>query len=256
MAGRCVSPWACRDRPSAHGTPGTCHHRAVRVHRHFGFVDLSGFTALTEVEGDERAVSVLSSFRSIVREICSRRAVRVAKWLGDGAMLVGVDGSPLLCATLEMQHAMEAAPVPASLRCGVSAGEVILLEGDDYIGHAVNLAARLCDIAPGRVVLATASMVEHLPKWGAVLSTEETAVRGLERPLPVSHLGLRPLSPPVFADPVCGIPLTREVAEASARDGVGRNFWFCSESCRDTWERRPEPVAEGPGSLRIPLIGS
>jgi adenylate cyclase len=228
----------------------------VRVYRHFGFVDLSGFTALTEVEGDERAVSVLSSFRALVREICSRRGVRIAKWLGDGAMLVSVDGSPLLCATLEMQHAMEAVQVPASLRVGVSAGEVILLEGDDYIGHAVNLAARLCDLAPGRVVLATEAMVDHLPKWGAVLSTEETPVRGLERPLQVSHLGLRPLSPPVFADPVCGIPLTREAAEASARDGVGRNYWFCSESCRDTWERRPEPVGEGQGSLRIPLIGT
>jgi adenylate cyclase len=228
----------------------------VRVYRHFGFVDLSGFTALTEVEGDERAVSVLSSFRALVREICSRRGVRIAKWLGDGAMLVSVDGKPLLCATLEMQHAMEAVQVPASLRVGVSAGEVILLEGDDYIGHAVNLAARLCDLAPGRVVLATAAMVDHLPKWGAVLSTEETAVRGLERPLQVSHLGLRPLSPPVFPDPVCGIPLTREAAEASARDRVGRNYWFCSESCRDTWERRPEPVGEGQGSLRIPLIGT
>ncbi|MGH9090697.1 MAG: adenylate/guanylate cyclase domain-containing protein [Acidimicrobiales bacterium] len=228
----------------------------MRVYRHFGFVDLSGFTALTEVEGDERAVSVLSAFRTLVREICSRRGVRIAKWLGDGAMLVSVEGKPLLCATLEMQHAMEGAQVPASLRVGVSAGEVILLEGDDYIGHAVNLAARLCDLAPGRVVLATAAMLDDLPKWGAVLSTEETAVRGLERPLQVSHLGLRPLSPPIFPDPVCGIPLTREAAESSARDEVGRNYWFCSESCRDTWERRPEPVGEGQGSLRIPLIGT
>lgn len=228
----------------------------MRIYRHFGFIDLSGFTALTEVEGDERAVSVLSAFRTLVRDICSRRGVRVAKWLGDGAMLVSVEGTPLLGATLEMQHSMESVEVPAALRCGVSAGEVILLEGDDYIGHAVNLAARLCDQAPGRVVLATAAVVPHLPKWGAVLRTEEIAVRGLERPIPVAHLGLRPLTPPVFADPVCGIPLTREAAESSAHDRAGRNYWFCSESCRDTWERRPEPVGEGQGSLRIPLIGS
>jgi class 3 adenylate cyclase/YHS domain-containing protein len=228
----------------------------VRVHRNFGFLDLSGFTALTESEGDERAVSVLSAFRALVRDVCSRRGVRIAKWLGDGAMLVCIEGPSLLAAVLEMQHAMGTLQVPANLRCGVSSGEVILLEGDDYIGHAVNLAARLCDLAPGRVALATGSVLGDLPKWGAVLGTEETAVRGIERPLPVSRIGLRPLSPPTAPDPVCGIPLTGEVAEEAALDGFGQELWFCSYSCRDTWERRPRPAAEGQGSLRTPLIGT
>jgi adenylate cyclase len=228
----------------------------VRVYRYFGFVDLSGFTALTETKGDERAVGVLSVFRGLVRDICSRRGVRIAKWLGDGAMFVTVEGPPLLAATLELQHAVEAVQIPTTVRCGVSSGEVILLEGDDYIGHAVNLAARLCELAPGRVVLGTDSVLSDLPKWGAVLSAEETAVRGIERPLPVSRIGLRPLSPPTTPDPVCGIPLIAAVAEETAIDGLGRELWFCSDSCRDTWERRPRPVAEGQGSLRKPLIGT
>ena len=48
-------------------------HRAVRVHRSFAFVDVSGFTALTELEGDERAVDVLTAFRALLRDICARR---------------------------------------------------------------------------------------------------------------------------------------------------------------------------------------
>ena len=102
------------------GVAAAWHDQGVRVHRNFGFVDLSGFTALTESQGDERAVSVLSSFRALVREICSRRGVRVAKWLGDGAMLVSVEGTPLLAATLEMQRATTEVRLPAPLRCGVS----------------------------------------------------------------------------------------------------------------------------------------
>ena len=53
-------------------------HRAVRVHRSFAFVDVSGFTALTELEGDERAVDVLTAFRALLRDICAaaRRADR------------------------------------------------------------------------------------------------------------------------------------------------------------------------------------
>ena len=228
----------------------------MRVYRYFGFVDLSGFTALTQREGDERAVGVLSTFRAVARDICSRRGVRIAKWLGDGAMLVTVEGPQLLAAMLEMQHVMEPMEIPTPLRCGVASGEVILLEGDDYIGNAVNLAARLCDVAPGHVVLATSSVLGDLPKWGTVLSTEQVSLRGLEQPLTVATLGLRALTPPTAPDPVCGIPLTREVAEGTGTDALGRELWFCSESCRDTWERRPRATAEGQGSLRTPLIGT
>jgi hypothetical protein len=43
----------------------------VRVHRNFAFLDLSGCTAVTDSEGDEQAVSVLSALGAFVREICS-----------------------------------------------------------------------------------------------------------------------------------------------------------------------------------------
>ncbi len=138
----------------------------MRVRRTFAFVDLSGFTALTEAEGDERAVGVLAVFRSTLREICSRRAVRIAKWLGDGAMLVSVESKPLVAATLEMKFAADSSPEPVAIKCGITIGHVILLEGDDYIGHAVNVASRLCDMAVGHEVLALAEVVAELPAWG------------------------------------------------------------------------------------------
>ncbi|MGA2519898.1 MAG: adenylate/guanylate cyclase domain-containing protein [Acidimicrobiales bacterium] len=136
----------------------------MRVRRTFGFLDLSGFTALTESEGDERAVAVLGVFRSALRDVCSRRGVRIAKWLGDGAMLVSVDTMPLVAATLEMKSAIDAAPEAITIKCGVTTGGVILLEGDDYVGHAVNVAARLCDLAVGHEVLALAAVVPPSPR--------------------------------------------------------------------------------------------
>jgi adenylate cyclase len=228
----------------------------VRVLRSFAFIDLSGFTALTEVEGDERAVAILGAFRSMVRDICSRRAVRVAKWLGDGAMLVAVETTPLVAATLELQFATARSSVPMAVRCGLTSDEVILLEGDDYIGHAVNVAARLCDVAPGGEVWAGPGIVDHLPKWGAVLSSRDMALRSLEHPLSVAKLGLAKLEGTVSPDPVCGIPLTAAVADNVARDALQHPVLFCSDSCRDTWERRPKERPDGQGSLRIPLIGS
>jgi adenylate cyclase len=228
----------------------------VRVIRHFAFVDLSGFTALTDEKGDEVAVSVVTSFRAMLREVCSRRGVRIAKWLGDGAMLVAVEPTPLLAVLLELNRVVGIARLPVPLRCGACSGEVILLEGDDYVGNPVNVAARLCDLAPGEAALVTSSIAGQLPKWGTVLSTEDMVIRGIGRSLRVCRIGFRELQPPVAADPICGIPLTREVAEERVHDRFGHELWFCSDSCRDTWERRPQPVGEGQGSLRTPLIGT
>jgi len=222
----------------------------VRVRRTFAFLDLSGFSALTESEGDERAVAILTVFRAALRDICSRRGVRIAKWLGDGAMLVSVDTMPLVAAALETKAAIDAAPEPITLRCGVTSGAVILLEGDDYVGHAVNVAARLCDLAVGHEVLAVPSVVPALPPWATVEGAHEVSVRGLERPIEVVRLGLRAAGPDTQRDPVCRIPLTRDSAVARRHDGEGRELLFCAESCAEMWEQRRRPSVPDAGSIR------
>lgn len=223
----------------------------MRVRRTFGFVDLSGFTALTEAEGDERAVSVLTVFRSKLRVICSRRAVRIAKWLGDGAMLVSVESKPLVAATLEMKFAADSSPEPVAIKCGITIGNVILLEGDDYIGHAVNVASRLCDMAVGREVLALSEVVSELPAWGMAEAPHEVNLRGLEHPLSVVRLGLHQPGHGAIPDPVCQIPLTADTAFEQRRDIDGATLLFCSDSCLETWIERPATfIREEPGSIR------
>ncbi len=223
----------------------------MRVRRTFAFLDLSGFTALTESEGDERAVAVLGVFRSALRDICSRRAVRIAKWLGDGAMLVSVDTMPLVAATLEMKAAIDVAPEPVTIRCGVTSGTVILLEGDDYIGHAVNVAARLCDLAVGHEVLAVSSVVAELPPWATVEAADKLSIRGLEQPIDVVRLCLPDRGPETQPDPVCQIPLTHATAVARRRDGGGRELLFCAESCAEMWDQRRRSSSDlETGSIR------
>jgi class 3 adenylate cyclase len=166
----------------------------MRVRRTFGFLDLCGFTALTEFHGDELATDLLADFRAAVREICSRRAVRVAKWLGDGAMLVGVETEPVVVAVLEHEHRVSALPSHIVLRAGLTVGDVILFEGDDYIGHPVNLAARLCDLAGPHDVLATPEIASLAPPWVVVTDVGEREIRGLGRPVALVELGGHPVS--------------------------------------------------------------
>jgi len=156
----------------------------MRVRRYFAFVDLCGFTRFTEVHGDEEAVAVLTDFRTLVRDVASEHGVRVAKWLGDGAMFVSTDGPALATALIELDR-RSAGAVHLPLRAGVSGGDVILFEGDDYIGNPVNLAARLSDLAAPGEVLATADMAEFVPDAGAVRTVEPRSVPGFMQPVAI-----------------------------------------------------------------------
>jgi len=73
----------------------------------FAFVDICGFTALTERGGPRRAVRALEVFRSLVKEVAGRRGIRVAKWLGDGALLVGVKPGPTVATVSELTGRFE-----------------------------------------------------------------------------------------------------------------------------------------------------
>ena len=56
-------------------------------------------------------------------------------------------------AIVDMEVAFQGEKRPWPLRAGLASGPVILFEGDDYIGKAVNMAARLCAVAkPGEVL--------------------------------------------------------------------------------------------------------
>ena len=223
----------------------------MRVHRSFAFVDVKGFTALTEHEGDEQAVEVLTAFRALLGDICARRSVRIAKWLGDGAMLVCVETRPLLEAIIELHHVIGEVSGPVrevSIRSGITSGDVILMEGDDYIGHCVNVAARMCDLAEGGEALADPSVVDELPRWGSSLVYRDISLRGVEKPVRVATIGMAAAGQGRLADPICGLPMSHATAEERAEDADGGVALFCSPGCLDTWRRRPAgtgPVSGG-----------
>lgn len=135
----------------------------MRVPRTFVFIDLSGFTDYTAVHGDDAAGHILGAFRSIVRDAASARGVRIAKWLGDGCMVVAVEQVDAIAFVLDIQQRATEACAPLTIRAGIATGRALLFEGDDYIGSAVNMASRLCDAATGVQVLMPAAHVEELP---------------------------------------------------------------------------------------------
>ncbi len=160
----------------------------MRVERHFAFVDLSGFTAFTDAHGDDRAVEVLTSFRNELRLVGTEHAVRIAKWLGDGCMLVSIDPTKLVDSVLDLQRRCARTGLELPLHVGMAGGDVILLEGDDYTGRAVNLASRLAGVAePGQIAL-TETLADLLVDAGDVVR-RSVIVKGFSEPVDVCIVG-------------------------------------------------------------------
>jgi adenylate cyclase len=160
----------------------------MRVPRTFVFLDLSGFTNYTAAYGDDAAGRILGTFRTLVREVASERGVRIAKWLGDGCMIVSVDQLAAVSFVMDLEQRASSVCAPLTLRAGIASGHALLFEGDDYIGSAVNMAARLCDFAQNFDVLMPSMHLDRLPEGVSAEPFGEIELRGFPGAVSVVRL--------------------------------------------------------------------
>ncbi|HEX4867885.1 MAG TPA: adenylate/guanylate cyclase domain-containing protein [Acidimicrobiales bacterium] len=210
----------------------------MRVDRCFAFVDLCGFTAFADQHGDERVVLILAEMRTTLRESCARRGVRIVKWMGDGAMLSStmIDAVAGLVVELDQKMARTVPSLP--IRAGLDTGPVIMFEGDDYIGHPVNVAARLCAIAEPHELLATVDVAAARPRWIHAEPTRSVVVRGLSREVEGRALTLADPGADPVVDPVCGLTINRALGVTE-----GGEVYFCTDACLGSWLERQTTVA-------------
>ncbi len=121
------------------------------------FADLTGSTAVFEALGNERATFAVTRLTDLMAQACELHHGRVVKTLGDGVLAVFERERDAVAAMVDLQreHRKRVAQWPPRLvmqiKVGMASGEIVLVDGDCY-GEAVNLAARLCDLAaPGEI---------------------------------------------------------------------------------------------------------
>ena len=120
------------------------------------FIDLAGYTRLTEEAGEEHAVDLVERFVEAVDTTLPEDA-RIVKTIGDAVMVVGADPAAMVDWAVGFQQLHVERPLP---RVGMHYGASLYRDGD-YYGRAVNLAARVGARAAGGEVLVTRDVVEH-----------------------------------------------------------------------------------------------
>jgi class 3 adenylate cyclase len=136
----------------------------------FLFADLVGFTALAELEGDDRALEVALDLQRRVRGLLEEHSAEQVKTIGDGLMLRCSEPGGAIMLGLRLIEQIDGENGFPPVRVGIHTGPALANDGDWY-GRAVNVAARLCAVAPGGEVMVSDSTREaagSIPEvdWG------------------------------------------------------------------------------------------
>lgn len=205
----------------------------------FAFVDLAGYTALTEQHGDRDAADCAERFyRLTERSLVGY--TRIVKTIGDAVMLVASEPASCVATVFALFRACDAEPSFPGLRAGVHAGAAIE-RGGDYFGAAVNLAARIGAYARSGEVLCGESVATDVSgdeRFRAV-SVGAVALKNVAHPVAIWSLlpGELPPASALQVDPVCRMRVA--TPHVSIEHG-GRRYSFCSDACADRFRAEPD----------------
>jgi adenylate cyclase len=146
------------------------------------FLDLVGYTRLTEERGDAAAAALAESLAVLVDRSARAHGGVPVKWLGDGVMVHYRTPAGAVRSALELVEQLPEAGLPPA-HVGVAAGPVVV-QGGDYFGRTVNLAARIAARAGAGQVLASQGVAEPAPPAGVrFLELGELELKGFADPV-------------------------------------------------------------------------
>jgi adenylate cyclase len=210
----------------------------------FLFADLAGFTALTEVHGDEEAVDLAVRFGECVRELLSQHGGEEVKTIGDAVMLRCDEEETAIELGLRIVEAVRSQPRFPTVRVGMHTGPALERDGD-WFGAAVNVAARVCGVAGGGEVLLTEATRKAAGEPEAIELHQhgEQRFKNVKDPVHlyravregIEHEGL-----PI--DPVCRMAVDPGTG-AGELHYRGREYHFCSLHCVRAFAASPHDYA-------------
>jgi adenylate cyclase len=163
------------------GAAGRAPARAQRPPA-IAFVDLAGFTSLTEELGDEAAATAAARLFDIADSAVRGVGGRVVKQLGDGVLLRFPDSETAVRVVAGIVGGMEASGLPPA-HAGIAAGPVVVRDGDVF-GRTVNLASRMSAEATAGDVLVEEGVVVALPRGTATFEpVGRVELKGFPEPI-------------------------------------------------------------------------
>lgn len=219
----------------------------------FLFADLAGFTALTEVHGDEQAADLAGAFFADARALLSVHGGQEVKTVGDAVMIRCPSPIAAIGLALQLVRDVGARHGFPSIRAGLHTGAAVERDGD-WFGQAVNLAARVSGAAAGGEVLvseATAAAA-GAPGGGSLAqihghsnvilrSRGRRQLRNVSQPVELFEASCEfsRFFEPLPIDPVCRMAVDPD-HEAGRVRYEDIDYHFCSLDCVQAFVEHPD----------------
>jgi adenylate cyclase len=210
----------------------------------FCFVDIAGYTALTDTHGELAAADLVDDFAELIRTSVEPLG-HLQSLIGDCAFLVFSDplvATDALLALYKLIADRQNFPV---VRAGLHHGSA-LFRGNRHFGSTVNIAARVAAHATGGQILCTKQVAEILVQ--AELSDIQVehqgvaSLKNLPQPIDLYEIVLSGSSRQYAIDPVCKMQVDKRRAAGDLRFD-NKTYWFCSLSCAERFAKQPSSYA-------------
>ena len=213
-----------------------------RIECTFGFIDLEGFTTLTEAKGDEGAARIATKFARLTQSVLGP-GDRLVKTLGDAVLVTSPDAASGIALVERLLTEAAADVRMPSLRAGLHHGSAVEKDGDVF-GAAVNLAARVAAEAHAGEVLGTESIAAAARTVGIpVAELGAVSLKNVRGKIELFQLALVVGVTETPVDPVCRTQVDRRTAVGRLSYGAV-DYWFCSLTCAAAFASNPAWHAE------------
>ena len=204
----------------------------------FCFVDVSGFTVLTEAHGDHTAADLIQRFGELVQEALEEPG-RLVDAVGDAVLVTYPEPTGAVEFVTRLFAIVVKEPDFPALRAGLHHGPVV--ERDKrFFGATLNLAARIAGQARGGQVLASAAVAEAISASCIEVNRLGTfQLRNLRDSIEIFSLECEGVVTTSVIDPVCRMRVEVDHAPGRLRyEGV--DYCFCSLACAAQFAVSPE----------------
>lgn len=210
----------------------------------FCFVDIAGFTALTDTHGELAAADLVDGFTALVRQCIEPRG-HLQSLIGDCALLVFPDPVAAIEALAALYDSIADRANFPIIRTGLHHGSA-LLRNDQHFGTTVNLAARVAAQATGGRILCTKCVADAVAAAGLAhvdVRVHGTAsLKNLPEPIDLYEIVLATFVREYAIDPVCRMQVDTRDAAGDVQF-AGKRYWFCSLECVERFARQPAAYA-------------
>lgn len=211
-----------------------------RVVATFCFVDIAGYSALTESHGESAAADLVDGFTRLIHSAVGAIGT-VQELSGDNAFLVFPNPDAALQAIASLYRQVAVLRDFPMLRTGLHHGDALCRRGR-YFGSTINVAARTAAQARAGDILCTAAVVREIDATSAlryeVQQVGMVKLKNLPQRVDLYRIVLSDSSEPFEIDPVCQMQVDPRSAVAHEWFD-GTQYWFCSATCARSFAKTP-----------------